>query len=223
MKKIIVFSVLVAIFFYSGCGMVGLMGTPTRHERKIAAEYDLAGDKEQKILVLVHQPGWLNAQVNLRYYLTDAMINELIKKLKIPSERLIAYGELAEFRSNKGDFSLLSHAEVGEALGADVVLLIMVENYHLSKMAETDYYSGFLGAQAALLDTATGEKLWPKSAEGKSIKVGFEVEEKGRGVAVRRLAAACAYCTTRYFYNCPMDKFKIYDDKSRVGWEGWKK
>jgi len=223
MKKITVFSVLVTIFFYSGCGMVGVLGTPTRHEREIAAEYDLARDKKQKILVLVHQPGWLNAQVNLRYYLTDAMIKELIRKLKIPSEHLIDYGELAEFRSNKGDFSLLSHAEVGEALGADMVLLIMVEDYHLSKMAETDYYSGFLGAQAALLETATGEKLWPKSAKGKSIKVGFEVEEHGQGVAVQRLAAACAYCTARYFYDCPMDKFKIFDDKSGVGWEGWKK
>jgi hypothetical protein len=52
-----------------------------------------------------------------------------------------------------------------KGFGADMVLLLMVEDYQLTKMAETDYYKGFLGAQAALLNTAAGEKLWPELAE----------------------------------------------------------
>ncbi len=218
MKKLSCFSVL-AMFFLNGCGIVGLLGTPTRHEKKIAAEYDLTKQKGQKILVLVEQPGWLNAQVNLRYYLTKAIRENLMTKVEVPSEYIISYNELSEFRSNKGDFSLLSPVGVGRALGADIVLLVTIQGYQLSEVAETGYYSGFLGVQTVLFETATEEKLWPELAESKSIRVGFEVEQKGREAAVGRLVAACAHCTTRYFYNCPKGKFKIFDDRSNLGWE----
>jgi hypothetical protein len=223
MKKVIVFSVLAAIFFYNGCGVVGLLGTPSRHERKIPAEYDLTKRKNQKILILVEQPGWLSTQANLRYYLTEAIRENLTAKVEVPPEYIISYNELSEFRSNKSDFPLLSPATVGRALGADIVLLVMLEDYQLSEVAETGYYGGFLGAQTVLFETATGEKLWPESAESKSIRVGFEVEQQGQEAAVGRLVAACAYCTTRYLYNCPKDKFKISDDRSHISWEEWKK
>jgi len=213
------FSGLSAVFFYSGCGIVGLLGTPSQYEKKIPAEYDLTKQKDQKILVLVEQPGWLSTQTNLRYYLTKAIGENLIAKVKIPPEYIISYDELSEFRSNKDDFSLLSPVAVGKALGADIVLLVMIEDYQLNEVAETGYYNGFLGTQSVLFETATGGKLWPESAEGKSIKVGFEVGEKGREAAVSRLVTACAYCTTRYFYNCPKYKFKIFDERREPGWE----
>ncbi|MHC4571652.1 MAG: hypothetical protein ACYS0C_06210 [Planctomycetota bacterium] len=210
------------VFFHSGCGMVSVMGTPTRHEKKIPAEFDLAERTEQKILVLVNQPAYLNADVNLRYYLTEAMREGLMATIGIRPGDIVGYDDLSEYRSNQSNFSMLSPVAVGRALGADMVLLLVVEDYQLTKMAETDYYNGLLGAQAALLDTADGEKLWPESAESKSIRVGFEVAGGGWEAAVERLANACAHCTTRYFYDCPRGKFKIFDDKSGVDWESWK-
>ena len=216
------FTFLAVVFFHSGCGIVSIVGTPTSHEKKIPAEIDLAKRTDQKILVLVNQPAYLDADVNLRYYLTKAMREGLMAKIGIRPEDIVAYDDLSEFRSNQSNFSLLSPVVVGRALGAHMVLLLMVEDYQLTGMAETGYYRGFLGAQAALLDTAAGEKLWPESAESKSIRVGFEVGGGGREAAVERLVNACAYCTTRYFYDCPRDKFKIFDDKSSVDWESWK-
>ncbi len=104
-----------------------------------------------------------------------------------------------------------------------MVLLVVVEDCELNKISEIDYYKGFLDARTVLLDVATGEKLWPESAESKTVRVGFEMESGGQAAAVRRLAAAGAHCTVRYFYNCPKDKFKIPDDRSDVAWENWKK
>jgi hypothetical protein len=222
MKKLTVFCVLAGVFFYNGCGIVGLLGTPSQYEKKIPAEYDLATQEGRKILVLVEQPGWLSTEVNLRYYLTEAIRENLIAKVKVPPKYILSYNELSEFRSNKGDFSSLSPAAVGKALGADIVLLVTIEDYQLSEVAESDYYNGFLGAQAALFETARGEKLWPELAEGKSIKVGFEAEQ-GQEAAIDRLVDACAHCTIRYFYNCPKYKFKIFDERSDAGWEEWRK
>ena len=217
------FTFLVVALFYSGCGVVGIVGTPRAHEEKVVAEYDLAEHKDQKILVLVNQPAWLNAQVNLRYYLTRVINKNLTAKVKIPPEYLVSYGELSEFRSNKSDFLLLSPVEVGEALDANMVLLVEIGSYELNKIAETSYYEGFLGVQSVFLDVATGEKIWPESAKSKSIKVGFDIESRGQEIAVGRLTAASTHCLIRYFYDCPKNEFKIADDRSGIGWENWKK
>ncbi len=199
--------------------MVGLLGTPARHERKIPAEYDLTKRKKQKILVLVEQPGWLGAQANLRYHLTEAINKELTREIKISITKLIDYDRLSEFRSKREDFSLLSPIEIGTAFDANMVLLVVVESYQLNEVPETSYYKGSLGVKAVLLGTVTGKKLWPESEESRSIKVGYEVENRGQEIAIKRLAAAAAHCNVRHFYNCPKERFKIADDKSRINWE----
>ena len=217
------FIFLTTVIFHSGCGMVSIMGTPARHERHIPAEYDLTKHKNKKLLVLVNQPVWLGARANLRYYLTRTMHEQLVKQIKIAPENLVDYDKLSAFRSNQPNFSLLSPAEVGRALRADIVLLIVLEDYQLYEMADTGFQKGFLSVQAVLLDTATGEKIWPKAGKSKAVKVGFEFEERIQSVAIARLTAACAHCTVRYFYDCPKDKFNIADDRSGEAWENWKR
>jgi hypothetical protein len=217
-EKIIVYCVLAAIFSSSGCGIVGVAGTQSAYEKKIPAEYDLAGQKDKKVLVLVEQPGWLSTEVNLRFYLTEAISESFIANVKIPPDYIISYKELSEYRSNKSDFSSLSPVEVGQALSADIVLLVMIEDFQLNQIPDTDYYSGFLGAQSILFETATGLKLWPESEMGKSIKVSFEAE-RNRDLSVNRLVTAAAHCITRYLYNCPKYKFKIFDEGIKAGWE----
>ena len=210
---------LTAIFCYGGCRIFSIIGTPSSRERKIPAEYDLVEHRKQKILVLVNQPVWLGAKVNLRYYLTEAVDENLAAKVKIPSRNLITYHELSKFRSSRPNFSLLSPAKVGTALAADLVLLVVIEDYQLHEIAETRYCKGALSARAILLDVATGETLWPESPQSKSIRVGFEVETRGREAAVGRLVKACAHCIVRYLYDCTKGKFKIFDDKSNIGWD----
>ncbi|UCE99823.1 MAG: hypothetical protein JSV82_01805 [Planctomycetota bacterium] len=225
LKKLSVFIItLVVVFSHLGCKyapFIGLFGTESYHERTVPAEYNLTEHTDQKVLVLVDQPGWLDAQLNLRYYLTQAINMDLVRRIEIPGDSLVSYSELSEFRSNQSDFSLLSPAEIGAAFDANMVLLVMVEDYELNEMAETNYYKGFLGVQAVLLDTAKEEKLWPQLAKSKSIEVGFEVESRGQEVAVGRLASACAFCTTRYLYNCPKKKFTIAEDRSTIAWKKW--
>jgi len=218
-EKLTVFFVLAAVSFCGGCGILGVVGTPRQHEIKIPAEYDLTKQKNRKVLVLVEQPGWLSTQVNLRYYLTEAIHRSLMAQVKVKPEYILSYKQLSEFRSSKDDFLSLSPAEVGTALGADVVLLVAIEDYQVSELAESGVYNGFLSVQEALFETATGKKVWPESEENKSIKVNFETGEHGQEAAVERLVSSCAYCTSRYFYNCPKYKFKTFDEQKDIGWD----
>ncbi|MHC4739237.1 MAG: hypothetical protein ACYS9Y_10075 [Planctomycetota bacterium] len=208
-------------FFCNGCGLVSMVVSPTRHEKKIPAEYKLREQKDKKILVLVDQPARLNAAANLRYYLTRDIREYLVKKIRIPAKGLISYENLVEFRNNQANFSLMSPLEVGKVLQADIVLVVVVEDFRLYNMAESGFLKGFLSSRAVILDATTGEKVWPKSFESKEIKVGFEFDERNVEIAVSRLTAASAHCITRYFYDCPMDKFRIADDRSGEAWENW--
>jgi len=214
-----VLALLYAAFLCSGCGFVSIFGTPTRHERKIAAEYELTEHAGQKLLVLINQPAWLNARVNLRYHLTRKMNENLAKKIKIRPEYLVSYDELSAFRTGRPSFHLLSPTEVAAALSADMVLFVTIEGYELDRIAETNYYKGSLSAHSILCQAATGRRVWPESEEGKRVKVGFEIESRGHEAAVDRLADDLAHCIVRYFYDCPEAKFKIADDRSEIDWE----
>jgi len=220
MKKAGLIITLTAVFFCGGCSIAGLMSSPGAYEKKIPAEYDLAKHAKQKILILVDQPGWINAQVNLRYYLTEAISRNLIRNIKPHADNLVSYDELADYRSNQPNFLSLSPVETGKALHADVVLAVTIQDYQLAELGQTGYYKAHLYAQAALFDTAADKKLWP-SENSRSVKVGFEAEGYSKEMAVGRLVTACANCITRYFHPCYRDNFKIADDISNAGWENW--
>jgi hypothetical protein len=217
----LVCAVIPVLCLQAGCdpGIVAVLGTPTSAESTIPAEYDLTQQKDKKILVLVDQPSYLSAHANLRYFLTDTTNKLLQQRAKIQPEFLIDYDKLAEFRSSTPDFSLLTPEKVGSALGADLVLLIVINDCRLSAMDETKYINGGLDAEAQLIDASSGEKLWPAQEQAKAIKVGFESERRGPDAAAVRLAVAAAHCATRYLYNCPKNQFKISDEITDVGWE----
>ncbi|MCJ7692964.1 MAG: hypothetical protein MUO22_06060 [Sedimentisphaerales bacterium] len=207
--------------FCSGCQAIGVLATPTRHEREIPAEYDLTGQTDKRVLVLVKQPAYLNAQENLRYYMTNVVRENLATKTRIDRENIVSYERLSEFRSSEPDFSLLEPVAIGMALKAEMVLLIVVEDYELYEMAKTGYHKGALASRSVLLESSTGKKLWPQAESSKSVRVGFEFEGRGREVAVTRLAAAAGHCIVRYFYDCSKKKFRIADDKTHISWGDW--
>ena len=134
-EKLIICCVFAAILSCSGCGIIGIAGTPSQYEKEVPAEYDLAKQKGKKLLILVEQPGWLSAKVNLRYYLTEAVRGYLVADVKVPPKSILSYDELSKFRSSKSDFSLLSPQAVGKALGADIVLLIKIVDCQVGEVA----------------------------------------------------------------------------------------
>jgi hypothetical protein len=217
-RLVVVFCAVATMLACSGCGIVSLLGTPTRHERKIPAEYDLTKHGDEKILVLVEQPAWLGAEANLRYELTKGLSHRLKDRIGIDGEHLVSYDKLSRFRSSQPNFSVLSAPQIGTALKADLVLYVLIESYEMRNMDHTNLYSGSLNVRAALYESAAGERLWPQSTGGKSIPVGFDVETGDRDAAVARLAAASAHCTVRHLYDCPEDEFGIFEDRSSVSW-----
>ena len=211
------------LLFYAGCnavGMVSAIGTPTASEAGNSAEYNLSKDKDQKILVFVDQPAYLSAYPNLRFYITDYITKILQDKdrARISPSLFINYQSLADFRAATPEFYTLSPAQVGEKLGADMVLVVTITDCKIRDIPEGAYVAGSLDAYAALYRVSSGEKLWPTTENSRFVQVGFESERRGRDAAVVRLAFAASHCVTRYLYNCPKTGFKISDERTTSGW-----
>jgi hypothetical protein len=208
--------------FYAGCNpaIIGVIGTPTSSEAGASAEYDLSKDKDRKILVFVDQPTYLSAYPNLRFYITD-MTTKLLQdkdKGKISPSLFINYQSLDDLRAATLDFYTLSPTQIGEKLGADLVLVVTVTDCKVRDLSEGGYVTGSLDAHAALYNVSSGEKLWPTTENSRLVQVGFESERRGRDAAVARLAFAASHCVTRYLYNCPKTGFKISDERTASGW-----
>lgn len=220
-NKIIVAITIFAISLCCGCGVFGLFGTPARREKKVPAEFDLKAQSEKKLLVLVNQPAWLVTSADMNRRLTTAIHEKLMDKHTTGYRNLILYEQVADYLSRQPDNYVLSPEQVGRQLGAQLVLYVVLDKYELSQVSESDYYNGLLAGRVQLVDVRMDEILWPDSANGKSIRIEFEVEKGGYETAVVRLNNSFAHCTVRYFYDCPVPQFKIFDDKSHAGWQQW--
>lgn len=220
MSKTIAYTTVAVLLLCSGC-IIPIFTTPTRHEKKVPAEYNLTLAKGKKTAVLVDNPIWSKAPVSLTSQLTTAITKNLTDDIGLKSKYLISDEKVHVYRATMQGSSQFSPVDLGRAVGADMVLFAQVQEFEMTQTMETEYYKGLLAGKAALFDVATGQKLWPESESGKPVRVAFDVEKGGYEDAVERLVNAFAHCMTRYLYDCPVPKFKRFDDKSGTGWNQW--
>ncbi len=212
------------LLFCDGCQIAGLFaigGSPTHSEQRLTAEYDITEPEGQSILVLVYQPIGLDDNTNLVFYVTKAFNDYLEARVQISPEYIISYDRVSRLRVTESDFSVLAPEQIGVALGADLVVFVMLDEYRLSEISQSGYQKGFLAVRAMLVDCATGKRLWPQADRTRTVKVGFEVQKRGPTAAAVHLAAAAAHCTLRYLYDCPKTRFKIAEDRTGVAWTEW--
>jgi len=205
-----------------GCGLAGLMGSPTSSEKKVKAEYNIARQTKGRILVLVDQLSWGKTRTDLRPYLTASVNLQLSKKAKVKAKYLIPYSKLTEFRSERADFGMLSLAQIGSALGAERILFVAIEDCQLYELAGTGYYNGSLDTKSFLFDVKTERVIWPSLAKAKTVSAGFDSQPGKNDAAAKMLAQITAHCIVRYFYDCQMDKFKIWGERADPDVKRWK-
>lgn len=208
---------ILILMFACGCTMF----SETRSEKKVPAEFNLTETGEQKIAVIIENPIWSGAPRNLAEQLTGEIHKKLKDDLKLNKKKIILQEKVSEYMRNSPQTEMQGQIEIGRGVGADLVLYAQIQNFSLAKTNEADYYKGLLEGKAALFDVGSEAKLWPADESGKIILVSYEIEQGNYEAAVRRLARAFAHCETRYLYNCPVPRYKIYEDKSGTGWKDW--
>ncbi|MBA7471486.1 hypothetical protein ES707_06792 [subsurface metagenome] len=220
-----IFLVILPLIPCIGCApakVIGILTTPAPSETKIKAEYNIAKLTTGRIIVLVDQAVWAEAETNFRPYLTEAINLQLSKRAKLKDEFLVSYSQLSRFRSARPDFEMLSPAELGTAFGAEKVLVVAIEDYELYELAGSGYYKGSLDTRSFLFDVQTGRMLWPSSAKGKAVSISLDsARDDDDDAAAKLLAKTSAHCIVRYFYDCPKNKFKTWGERIREDIKHW--
>ncbi len=223
-KYLILIILLIAFIFSAGCPL-DILAIPL-HKRKseenVPAEYDLTKLRktDEKILVLVEQPGWLNIKFNARRELAKSINKELQLKLEVDEEQVYDYEKVSGLIENH-QRPYLNPGKVGKDAGAEYVLFVTIDSCRLDRTADISNINAGMSYRAKLIEVSKNEKVWPISAKYKTVKIAFEFESGGLQVAISRLTASAAKGVVRYFYDCPYYKFKFSDEKTVDEWDNW--
>ncbi|MHB0946840.1 MAG: hypothetical protein ACYC3B_06685 [Sedimentisphaerales bacterium] len=228
-------------FFLTGCEIAGNLATERESEKSVPAEFSLA-DTDGKIAIVVIQPAWIKAPMDLRVVLTDAFILKLQEKqtkIDKKKDRLIPYEEILKARQAMPDDKRDNALDIAGKLAAKYVIVVQIVDFDLATFAEDDFYNGSMQTMTCLYD-ANGIKLWPKKTDDandsanteiiakskeeevcRDTAVGIEAEKGTVKTSVERLAMAAAHCVTRRFYDCKKPQFKIPEEQKQYDSYTW--
>jgi hypothetical protein len=220
-----------ALFIASGCEVASNLATERESEKIMPAEFSLT-DTEGKIAVVVVQPAWIKAPMDLRVVLTNAFNLSLKEKAEIEQDRLIPYDEIVKARQTLPDDKKDNAFDIGNKVSAKYIIAVQILDFDLATFAEKDFFNGAMQTRTCLYD-ANSVRLWPvkkandpnapesKDEGCRDMAVGIEAEKGTIKTSVERLAMATAHCTVRNFYGCKKDLFRIAEEQKKYDYYTW--
>jgi hypothetical protein len=200
-----------------GCAPSAWFAAQFGPEKKVPAEYEPPPGKT--ILVLVDD--MLNPvdYEPVKIQLTE-MLNKQLVDNKVAS-KTVPYARLGEFVAATPGYNSLAVSEVGQKLGADMVLYVQIDDFGLrDAAAASELWKGRLATTVRLVDVVKG-RLWPTdSPTGRVIPraetktVADSSQARGEQIS-KELAAEIADKIARLFYTYKTPYEGAYGDKSK--------
>jgi hypothetical protein len=156
-------------------------------KEEYAAEHRLAAGPA---LVLVDDPLGQMDVVGMDMWLAEAISANL---LEMQAHEDVVPAELAQrLKRVDADYPYLSVREVGERVGAEQVIYVLVTRCRLQDVADSDVFRGQMTAQVKVIDALArpGDqvRIWPRELEGREINV-TRPQHSARGEAARQRVA----------------------------------
>jgi hypothetical protein len=203
-----------------GCAFFKLMAavaSPSYYELKIDAEFDLKDRAEGKILIVVGAAGGSMAGPVEKQQLSSMLHALVVGRLKLDEEDVMSHRAIADLLYVKGSVSRLAPKELGRELGAETVLYVFITKYGLYEVPEQGYHYGSMAIRGVLIDSESGDVLWPAKKTGRYVEAMVEVETRGRDVAASRLGTTVSHGIVRNLYDCPKYKYTTRDEVENHG------
>lgn len=205
-SKAALMMLLGGLLVLAGCNVFGFLTQPGPFEEKVPPQYDLVGQQDRKILLLIECPRSSGVDYDVKQKLMHSFDKYLRSQMKIQPENLV-------FAPPQTGLTLTQDpVKMARELQAGYVLLIQVDKYELAPLSPAKYFAGQIISQAVLMDTELDMAVWPKGSGGKIIHVGVDLETESREMALTRLTSTTAHCVLRYLYPCKKIGFKSADE-----------
>jgi hypothetical protein len=148
-----------------GCNVLTPVAYAIHGPGKVEPQFTL--DETLRTVVFVDDPSSRITQRRLRYSIADKTTKELLEK-RILVDMLDPRGILTA-ASNEQYGMQMSISELGRLVDADIVIYAVVTDFSMSP--ETGAYLPRASMRVKLIDTRSGERIWPTDERGHMINV----------------------------------------------------
>jgi hypothetical protein len=200
-----------------GCAVSAWFAAQFGPEKKVPAEYEPPAGKTILVFVddMLHPVDYEPVKIELAEMLNKQLIDHKVAAKTIP------YSRLGEFIAATPSFNSLAVGEVGQKLGADMVLYVQIEEFSLrDTAAAAELWKGRLATSVRLVDVTKG-KLWPTDDPAGRARPNAETQtvadsSQSRGEQIsKELAAEIADKIAKLFYSHTTPYEGAYGDKSK--------
>jgi hypothetical protein len=146
-----------AIVAAGGCAVFEYVVAQFAPPKTVKAEYD--PPKGKTVLVFVEDDGTLLSYEPIKEELTERVGKEIVAQGICA--KTVPYQKLMGLVSQEPNFKRIWIGEVGQRLGADLVLYVVVNHFSLKETEVSSLWRGELKTTVKLVDSKTG-LLWPK-------------------------------------------------------------
>ena len=220
MKKRL-FTILVLAVFCGGCGVVGVLGTETYGNQKVPAQLDFSDiAKAGPLLVLVEPSYGSRIPPDLPAKLRAMIVSEIVKKTRVKAKNIISPEKVEPLLAQMRGFSGNRPLELAKAASAATVLYILIEDYRLTVVPQSQYHKGSMSVRGVVFDVASSKPLWPIPPATGTARSKVEFETEGAAATRDRIMAAVSHCIVRNFYNCKRSQYKVNDEEANLTIDG---
>lgn len=157
----------VALFGVAGCNIVAPVFFAVHGPGEVKKATSL--DSTRRTVILIDDPANRVAQRRYRSLIGEVAQQTLLDRGLIEEGLMIDTRSALAVASRGAASDPLSIAEVGQAVDADVVIYALVTDFALTAGGESPSPTSNL--RVKLVDTQTGERLWPADIEGYPLNV----------------------------------------------------
>lgn len=185
----------------AGCNIVAPVYYAVHGPDKVDPVYDLAA--ATPTVILVDDPGSTVGQRRLRAEIADSATNILLQKGV--STNMIDPRPALALATERVDGKPMSITEIGKAVHADVVVYVLLTEFTTSADGASNLPSAAF--RVKILDTQTGQRLWPEDVQGAPIQLrpkygagDFSSDPTAQSKAEQDLADRCGLAIAQLFY-----------------------
>lgn len=193
---------IASVFPFSGCIQMAALWTNITGGDIVKAEFKLTSGP---LLILIDDPKSqiteprgerdLHRTISARFLENDV------------NKRVVPYSDLAQMRQSERKFDRLATRDIGEKLGADQVLHLIVERFTLNAEPGAPIFKGEYSVRVRVLSTERKHdvRLWPREQSGKLVAVSMPSmpsdSEKSASEYAAELAAKLGDEVSKLFYD----------------------
>ncbi len=145
-----------AVVFFPGCQQLSAILIIFQPPTPVKAEYKI--ERGKKILVFVDDPKNIAPYERLKNRLATSL-NKQLTENKIAAST-VPHERLTNLMLSTPDFNNLTVSEIGQKLGADMIIYVKLEKFSLKDEPATTMWNPKLETSVKVVD-CRGKRLWP--------------------------------------------------------------